>query len=146
MAIAAVHQRNRTAYGKFSTAAIDFRNDNYRKRFGKKQAAVAAVIHVLTGGKDYSNGANGWDGIEQALYPASNKNKRDRARRFEIRMNTGGWDIDPKHYNTWKNNAKKAGFKFQAPRRRVATTGRNKGKIRYRSTAVYGLTIFWRIK
>ncbi len=145
MAIVAVYQRNRRAFGVKSVAARDFRNDNYRTRYGKKQAAVAAVIHVLTGGVDYSNGADGWDGIEQARYPASDDRLRDNRRRFEIRMNTGGWEISKIHYNIWKTNARKAGLPFRAPRRKAATGGINKGKIRYRSTAVYGLTIFWRI-
>jgi hypothetical protein len=58
------HSSN-VAYGKDSDGAVLFRGKTDEKRNGTKmQTAIAAVINVLTGGHDYSNGADSWDGVD----------------------------------------------------------------------------------
>ncbi|UTN03467.1 hypothetical protein L0669_19280 [Flavobacterium bizetiae] len=58
------HSKN-IAYGKDSAGAISFRKKESEKRNGTAmQTAIAAVINVLIGGEDYSNGADSWDGVD----------------------------------------------------------------------------------
>ena len=140
-AIASVHQKNDVAYGSNNKQAQLFKNTPDRGRKGGMQIALGAVINALSGGKDYSNGATHWDGREQAMYPASD-NRRSTGK-FELHMNTWGWNIKNEHYNTWKDNI---GSSFKAPQIKTATVGINKGKIRATSTAVHGKTIFWQVK
>lgn len=77
------------------------------------------------------------------MYPASFTSGHDNKAKLEIHMNTWGWEISDTHYAKWQKNVGKA---FQAPQRRVATEGRNKGKVMAKSTAVYGRTIFWKVQ
>ncbi|MGC4129278.1 MAG: hypothetical protein QM564_06895 [Bergeyella sp.] len=144
-AIASVHQNNKTAYGANSAQAKLFTNTDLEDRTGKMQLANWSIINAVTGGKDYSNGANMWDGAEQAMFPASDT--RASTGRFELHMNTMGWSITDAHYSKWKQNV---GSSFQAPQIRVSPMNYpqkgyyNAGKIRLQSTAVYGSTIFWK--
>lgn len=150
-AIAYVHLSNKKAYADTSEQAALFRNTPLEKRVGKFQLANWAVINSLTGGEDYSGGASMWDGAEQSLYAESDVRGWDEAKGFEIHMNTMGWEITNDHYNKWKKNV---GARFKAPQKRVSpdnydkgkTHYKNKGKIRLYSTAVWGKTIFWRVK
>ncbi|OJU73756.1 MAG: hypothetical protein BGO09_05505 [Bacteroidetes bacterium 47-18] len=90
-----------------------------------------------------------WDGKEQAIFPASNNERSVKYgnRSFELQMNTMGWDIKDEHYQTWKRNI---GSGFSAPQRKAAPDNfgnyKNKGKMKLKSTAVYGETIFWKSK
>lgn len=110
------------------------------------QLANWAIINARTGGKDYSNKAKMWDGAEQAIFPASNNNRsvKHGKQSFELHMNTMGWDISDEHYRIWKNNV---GAAFKAPQKKAAPDNfgnyKNKGKMKLKSTAVYGKTIFW---
>ena len=140
-AIGSVHEKNDLAYGNSSEQADAFRNASPSERNAtKKQFAVAAEINAQMGGRDYSNGATQWDGAGQGLYPATN-NKRSTGR-FELHMNTMGWNISDDHYAKWKNAV---GKNFVAPQTKAATVGFNKGNIRLSSSAVYMQTIFWRV-
>lgn len=58
-------------------------------------------------------------------------------------MNEGGWRISEDHYNQWCKNV--GSRRMNAPHEKYAQSGRNKGRIRYQSTAVYGKTIFWKV-
>ncbi|KFF11694.1 hypothetical protein IW15_15930 [Chryseobacterium soli] len=139
--IASVHEQNGEAYGGSSAQAESFRDTEKTDRNGTKmQVAVGAVINAVTGGADYSNGAKQWDGKEQALFPASDNRKSTG--RFELHMNTMGWNISDGDYAKWKGAV---GSGFQAPQVKAATTGMNKGKIRLQSSAVYNQTIFWKV-
>ncbi|SHM40477.1 RHS repeat-associated core domain-containing protein [Chryseobacterium polytrichastri] len=139
--IASVHEQNGEAYGGSSQQAESFRDTEKTDRNGTKmQVAVGAVINAVTGGADYSNGAKQWDGKEQALFPASDNRKSTG--RFELHMNTMGWNISDGDYAKWKGAV---GSGFQAPQVKAATTGMNKGKIRLQSSAVYNQTIFWKV-
>ncbi|VXC58374.1 hypothetical protein CHRYSEO8AT_710001 [Chryseobacterium sp. 8AT] len=139
-AIASVHEQNDKAYGNSSASAEEFRDtDKADRNRTKMQIAVGAVINARTGGVDYSNGASQWDGAEQGLFPASDNRKSTG--RFELHMNTMGWNISDAHFEKWKGAI---GSGFQAPQVKAATTGMNKGKIRLNSTAVYNKTIFWK--
>ena len=154
-AIASVHQRNKKAYGVNSQQAQIFRekSDEERNHLPLMRTAIAAEINALRGGFDYSYGATAWDGAEQAMFAADDKRKSTG--KFELHMNTGGWNIKPEHYVKWKNNVGEA---FKAPMIRIAPEylydknynripkpNMNAGKTRYHSTAVYGSTIFWKI-
>ena len=141
-AIAYVHERNSIAYGSSSDQAKSFLsnspNQNNSNEF--RITANSAIINALTGGYDWSNGATQWDGVEQAFFSADD-NRRSTGK-WELHMNTMGWNISDEHYNKWKSNI---GLSFKAPQTKKAVVGNNKGKIRLQSTAVYCNTIFWKI-
>jgi len=145
-AIAFVHEKNHKAFGVNSEQAKLFRSKTPETRNNTKmQLAIAGVINALNKGVDYSNGADMWDGKEQALFPASDNRKSTGV--FELHMNTMGWTISDEHYAKWK---KAVGKLFVAPQHRPAPDNyggyKNKGKMRLKSTAVYNGTIFWSSK
>jgi hypothetical protein len=145
--IASVHQKNSLAYGKDSPKASEYMSltptQINKSKF--RTTANAAVINAISGGQDYSNGATMWDGREQSLFPASDNRRSDG--KWELHMNTMGWNISDSHFSTWKSNV---GSGFQAPQQKAAPANfgnyQNKGLMRLNSTAVYGETIFWKIK
>lgn len=144
--IATVHQTNKIAYGANSDLAKLYKNTPVQEQTGKMGLANWAVINAVTGGPDYSNGADMWDGAEQSLFPTSETRDHIVTRggsRWELHMNTMGWDIHTQDYNKWQ---RAVGSGFQAPQTRVATVGVNQGKIRLYSTAVWGRTIFWKVR
>ncbi|MEY2669968.1 MAG: hypothetical protein RLZZ577_284 [Bacteroidota bacterium] len=146
-ATAYVHLNNKTAYGASSDKAKEFLNLTPEGRNSSefKKLANAAIINAQTGGFDYSYGANMWDGKEQSLFPSSDN--RGSTGAYELHMNTMGWSISDEHYKSWKKNV---GDGFKAPQEKAAPINygkyTNKGKIRLHSTAVYGETIFWKMK
>ena len=150
-AIASVLQKNKEAYGVSSKLAKLFRSKSCSDRNNTNmQFAIAALINALNNGHDYSNGADMWDGMEQAMYPSSD-NRRSTGR-FELHMNTMGWDISQEHYEKWKSsvNSLLGQGKFLAPQKKAAPDNygnyKNKEKMRLKSTAVYNGTIFWSSK
>lgn len=134
--------RNQKAFGIDSDQANIYRNTNIYKQTDDMRKTNWSLINAIRGGNDYSNGADYWDGAEQAMYPESvtTLHPSDRPS-WRLHMNETGWKISDEHYAKWKKNL---GSIFKAPQVRVATVGSNKGKIRYISTAVYARTIFWR--
>ena len=146
-AIASVHQSNSLAYGANSDKAKEYLalspSEINNSKF--KTTANAAVINAVTGGIDYSYGATMWDGREQSFFPATDN--RGSNGKWELHMNTMGWNISDSHYNTWKTNV---GAGFNAPQQKASPANfgnyNNKGMMRLQSTAVYGETIFWKIK
>jgi len=146
-AIASVHQKNSLAFGANSDKAKEYLalTPSAINKSKFKTTANAAVINAVTGGFDYSYGATMWDGREQALFPSTD-NRRSTGK-FELHMNTMGWNISDAHFKTWKSNV---GSSFKAPQQKSAPANfgnyQNKGKMRLNSTAVYGETIFWKIK
>ena len=150
-AIASVLQKNKEAYGVSSKLAKLFRSKSCSDRNNTNmQFAIAALINALNNGHDYSNGADMWDGMEQAMYPSSD-NRRSTGR-FELHMNTMGWDISQEHYEKWKSsvNSLLGQGKFLAPQKKAAPDNygnyKNKEKMRLKFTAVYNGTIFWSSK
>ena len=113
------------------------------------QMANAAIINALTGGFDYSRGANQWDGAEQAMIPQKYANAASNGK-FMYKINTMGWSMSDADYKSWKDavNNKFGAGKLTVPQKKAATQNYkgmfNKGKIRLFSTAQYGLTIFWK--
>ncbi|WP_158531201.1 RHS repeat domain-containing protein [Algoriphagus chordae] len=150
-AIASVHQINSLAFGAKSKKANEYlgMTPSQINNSKFKTTANAAVINALTGGVDYSFGASMWDGQEQGIFPASNNDRSvlHNGQSFELHMNTMGWNISDSHFETWKANV---GSAFQAPQQKAAPANfgnyQNKGLMRLQSTAVYGGTIFWKIK
>jgi RHS repeat-associated protein len=149
--IASVHQKNKIAFGANSPMAKKFLNTSLEDRHGGMQTANAAVINAVTGGKDFSNGADQWDGAEQAMVSQANMNKASNGR-FMYKMNTMGWSMKDSHYNSWKSavDGRFGEGKFSVPQQRTALHNyggmTNQGKIRIYSTAQYGLTMFWKTK
>lgn len=152
-AIASVHARNNTAYGATSDQAKLFTSTDIDARNGTKmQVANAAIINAATGGFDYSFGASNWDGIEQANFAASDT--RYSNGRFELHKNTIGWSISDEHYGSWKSYATSNGYGFKAPQVSKSVEGTyhrgprdihiRGGLTGFKSTAVYGGTIFWK--
>ena len=150
-AIASVQINNRKAkaFGDKSPAAIKFRSRDLEKQDEGMQMANAAIINALTGGFDYSRGANQWDGAEQAMRPQKYANAASNGK-FMYKINTMGWSMSDADYKSWKDavNNKFGAGKFTVPQKKAATQNYkgmfNKGKIRLFSTAQYGLTIFWK--
>ena len=150
-AIASVHvNKNKVAYGKDSPSAKAFRRTTLSKQTNAMQTANAAVINAFTPGSiDYSNGADQWDGAEQAMIPKEFQNKPSNGT-FMYKMNVMGWSMRDKEYASWKNavNKKFGNGSFNVPQKKTAGYNyggmKNKGRIRLTSTAQYGLTIFWR--
>ena len=148
-AIASVHLRNSKAYGANNVQAKRMRNTDLSNLTETMEMANAAVINALQGGHDYSNGADQWDGAEQAMVKKEYQNKPSDGR-IMYKMNTMGWSMNIIHYNSWKSAIeRKFGMnKFTVPRIKRATSNYkgmfNKNKIRLHSTAQYGLTIFWK--
>ena len=71
------------------------------------QTANAAVINAFTPGSiDYSNGADQWDGAEQAMIPKEFQNKPSNGT-FMYKMNVMGWSMHDKEYASWKNAVNK---------------------------------------
>jgi len=150
-AIASVLQRNNEAYGVSNAGAGLYRSKSNEERNGTKmEFATGAVINAVSGGYDYSNGATGWDGQDQAMFTEDNKKFRDKigSRSIELHKNTIGWSISDADYSKWKSNVGKS---FKAPQISFTPTGNGKfnkyylpNTIRFKSTAVYGGTIFWK--
>ncbi|MFW5700862.1 MAG: hypothetical protein ACOCWM_04155, partial [Cyclobacteriaceae bacterium] len=142
--IASVYVRNKLAFGKNSSVAKKYRKTKPKEQNKGMQVANAAIINVQLGGHNYSNGATGWDGMEQALY--SETNDKFSTGRFELHMNTIGWTISDEHYKEWKKNI---GSSFKAPQKKFTPNVETSriyympNTIRYKSTAVHGRTIFW---
>lgn len=149
--IGSVHLNNKEVYGDKSDKAKEYRALTPSQINGSKfkTTANAAVINAQTGGFDFSFGATNWDSAEQGLFPASNNNKSvlHNGKSFELHMNTMGWKISDSHYSSWKSNV---GSGFKSPQEKAAPANfgnyQNKGKMRLNSTAVYGGTIFWKLK
>ncbi|MFH1005169.1 MAG: hypothetical protein V1781_06715, partial [Bacteroidota bacterium] len=150
-AIASVHQRNKIAFGANSDKAAEYSNTLINKQTSAMQLSNAAMINALTGGFDYSNGADQWDGAEQAMIPKANMDKASNGK-FMYKMNTMGWSMSDNHYNSWKSavDNKFGAGKFTVPQNKAAMHNyggmTNKGKTRLSSTAQYGFTIFWKTK
>lgn len=141
-AIASVHKINKLAYGINSEQAKIFEKATPVERNGTNmQLAVGATINAEIGGKDYSNGATAWDGMEQATaFPADFKQNSNGT--FRCHRNIYGWEISQEHYDKWKAFIGKSFV--DVGRIYYATTGVHKGKIVAKSTAVYKGTIFWK--
>jgi hypothetical protein len=150
-AIASVHQRNKIAFGAGSEKAFEFSNTPINNQTSAMQLSNAAMINALTGGFDYSYGADQWDGAEQSMVSKANMEKASNGR-FMYKMNVMGWSISDGDYKSWKTSVenKFGAGKFTVPQNKTAihNHGRmtNKGKTRLSSTAQYGLTMYWKTK
>ena len=150
-AIASVHKRNKVAFGVNSAFAKDFRalSDFERNKNEAMKHSIAGEINALIGGKDYSNGAKQWDGAEQTHISKDNPDLSSNGK-FMFKVNVMGWDINEEHYKSWKLKiSTKFGEKyFNAPQKKYAVANyggmTNKNKIRLKSAAQYGLTMFWK--
>jgi len=102
------HPKN-VAYGKDSFGAISFRKRENEKRNGTvMQTALAAVINALTDGKDYSNGADSWDGVD-VLTGSMNKDwKQEDHFRQRVHGKRKGITDPEKLSITFYDNVKKA--------------------------------------
>ena len=81
--------------------------------------ANAAIINALTGGFDYSRGANQWDGAEQAMIPQKYANAASNGK-FMYKINTMGWSMSDADYKSWKDavNNKFGAGKFTVPQKK----------------------------
>ena len=133
------------AYGANSPKANEYLNMDPESINNNKfkKTANAAIINAQIDGTDYSNHASNWDGRDQALTSIDNHDKSVMINRksIELHMNTMGWTMSDEHYEQWK---KAVGDDFKAPKRKMARVGDNQGKIKFKSTAVYGETVFWK--
>ncbi|MET3539283.1 hypothetical protein [Chryseobacterium limigenitum] len=138
------------AFGENSETAnkLNYSIAGDRNKNKRMKLAFKGLINALIDNEDLSNGATKWDGQEQSFFADSENSQSvllETSRgtiSIKLHMNIMGWTILDEHYDKWKSNI---GIKFKAPQEKYATVGSNKDKIRYESTAVYGLTIFWRI-
>lgn len=149
MTIASVHKVNKIAYGFNSEQAKLFRNTNIEKRNGtKKQLAVGAIIFSLTSDLDASNGVTMWDGAEQTHLPKDEDSSSNGT--FMFKVNIMGWEITDELYEKWKLivSSKFGSTYFNVPQKKYAVNNyggmKNKDRIRLKSVAQYGLTMFWK--
>ena len=141
--------RNKLSYAVKRHLAVSFRNTNDEARnvnspTGRAmQQAIKSVIDYHNG-IDYSNGADAWDGEDQAIFNGSDD--RFSTGKYELHMNTEGWKISDKDFNSWKAAI---GKRFKAPQIKYAPGNykgyKNAGKISLISTAQYGKSIFWKV-
>lgn len=149
-AIASVHKRNKVAFGVNSDFAVQFRSltDVQRNQKIAMKYAIAGEINALLGGTDYSNGAKQWDGAEQTHLPTDRDTSSNG--KFMFKVNVMGWDITDELYDSWKKaiTNKFGQTYFNAPQRKFAVSNyggmKNKGKIRLKSVAQHGITMFWK--
>ena len=140
-----VHGRNQIAYALNKSEAIRFRGKSEAERNADEgmRIAVSATVGALTG-IDYSNGADAWDGMEQALFGGSDNRFRVPEKGWLLHMNTNGWTISDEHYASWKAAV---GKNFRAPQEKYAPGNykgyKNENTITLKSTAQYGRSIFW---
>ncbi|MFH7017534.1 hypothetical protein [Flavobacterium sp. FlaQc-47] len=101
------HPKN-VAYGKDSAGAISFRKkENEKRNSTVMQTAIAAVINVLIGGKDYSNGADSWDGVDVLTGRSDAKWKQENHFRQRVHGKRKGI-TDPENLaSTFYNSVKK---------------------------------------
>ncbi len=150
-AIGSTHQKNKIAYGVNNSNAKAFLDTKLEDQNEGMRFANSAIINVLTKGFDYSNGADQWDGAEQAMIPEANMDLSSNGT-YMYKMNVMGWSITDDHYKSWKTaiDNKFGSGKFTVPQTKAALHDyggmKNTGLIRLTSTAQYGLTIFWKTK
>jgi hypothetical protein len=148
-AIASVHKRNKIAYGIKDKEAIKFRKKTDDERNETNMIhAIAAEINALEGGKDFSNGAKQWDGAEQTHLPKDEDCSSNGT--FMFKVNVMGWEITDELYDKWKLivSSKFGLTYFNVPQQKFAVKNykgmKNKDRIRLKSVAQYGLTMFWK--
>ncbi|HBL32444.1 MAG TPA: hypothetical protein DDZ96_01320 [Porphyromonadaceae bacterium] len=101
--IASIYQRNNIAYGADAPKSKEYLSLTPEKinESSFKTTSNAAVINALTGGFDYSFGANMWDAREQALFHyatwKANIGKNFRAPQIKV---------SPANYGAYKNKGK----------------------------------------
>jgi len=151
-ALASTHLRNKIAFGAGAPLAKKFLGTDVGDRNGSfMQTATAGVINALRGGIDYSNGADQWDGAEQAMVSKVNMDKPSNGK-FMFKMNVMGWSMKDDHYSSSKSavNGNFGAGRFTVPQTKAALHNyggmTNQGKIRLHSTAQHGLSIFWKTK
>ncbi|KQO32823.1 hypothetical protein ASF10_20435 [Flavobacterium sp. Leaf82] len=148
-AIASVHKRNKTAYGINDREAIKFRKKTNEERNKTSMIhAIAGEINALVGGTDFSNGAKQWDGAEQTHLPKDEDSSSNGI--FMFKVNVMGWEITDELYKKWESiiSSKFGPIYFNIPQKKFAVNNykgmKNKDKIRLKSVAQYGLTMFWK--
>ena len=124
-ALASVYKVNKVAFAKSSNTKKIYTEKTPQQRNTKKveKIAIESIIKVyfLNKEKDWSNGANMWDGAEQAMFPIEEdsffiKRNKKSTTRFELHMNTMGWRISDEHYQKWKKGVTDLGVTFKAPK------------------------------
>jgi len=147
-AIATVHKRNKTAYGINDKQAIKFRKKTNEERNETSMIhAIAGEINALVGGTDFSNGAKQWDGAEQTHLPKDKDSSSNGT--FMFKVNVMGWEITDELYKKWELiiSSKFGSTYFNIPQKKFAVNNykgmKNKDKIRLKSVAQHGLTMFW---
>ncbi|MCX6232917.1 MAG: hypothetical protein NTZ33_15415 [Bacteroidetes bacterium] len=149
-AIASVHENHpeKAAYRANNSEAKKFKKATPEKRNGTfMQVCNAGVINALNGGFDYSNGADAWDGIDQAIIRGNECSENGS----ESHAATIGWTIKKTLFDKWKTNVEKINGKgtFVAPQHNRAWNYKgykNVNLMRYNATAVHGPTIFWKTR
>ncbi len=113
--------------------------------------ARAGLIHVLMGGKDYSNGAVAWDGIDFAIKGSTHPKGRDGG--FSVSETL--WNEFTATYNWTMNKGKGIKYKgvyYSSAAAMAFTNGKydkkgtskwTKGRLAYKASVVYGQHLFW---
>lgn len=138
--------RNKTILNTLKTEGIYGYNDagNSTSYKNNEKSSMEAVINALTNGKDNSNGAIRWDGFDLAAKGFNHVKAVDCGIRIsETLFNSfkAAWSDDLINrysggkYTKFSDNFKAGDHK---------ATGRNKGCICYETSAVEGLTMFWK--
>jgi RHS repeat-associated protein len=137
---------NITKYSNLTDASHEGRNGT------DMQTAIAGAINALTGGKDYSNGAKGWDGVD-VLQGSPNKNIKPSGHNppsKHYRQRQGGISDPSGLANTfYQNSLSYVGQKFGVGGREYRAVqplivGKTvPGKTPYTIVATYGASVFY---
>ena len=127
-ALASVYKANKVAFAKNTDTKKKYvgRTSQQRNNAKSDKLAIEAIIKVylLNKEKDWSNGADMWDGAEQAMYPIGEDSffiERGKGR-IELHMNTMGWRISEEHYQKWKKGVTNLGVIFKAPKEKFTSS------------------------
>lgn len=159
-AIAYIHYKypKKVAYGKGKNLFKKFLNESPQKRNNNfMRHCITGAINAYLKGKDYSNGADAWDGVEQSHLTGTTCKENG----FESHAATQGWTISDELFSKWKAGIlsakdEKGNLKFsdayiKAPQHNKAKkcykqkgVYYNENLYRLRSVAAFGASIFWK--
>jgi hypothetical protein len=160
-AIAYIHYKfpQKKAYGEGNNLYKSFITESPQNRNNKfMRHCITGAINAYLKGKDYSNDADAWDGVEQSHLTGTVCHENG----FESHAATQGWTISDDFFTKWKAgilSAKdsKGNLKFteeyiKAPQHIKAIkcykdrkgVYYNENLYRLRSVAAYGASIFWK--
>ncbi len=140
------YARSKSGYKTF----ISKSNADRSKSYTMRMAMSAAIFATM--GVDFSNGADSWDGVDQAIIPGNEATESRYGNTYHSHAAEYGWTIRDFLYKKWEKavleNPHFGKNSFVAPQHKKAIGAPgyefNKGLYRKEATAQWGLSIFWK--